>query len=185
MLHFVGMKTLIIYESKYGSTEKYAKDIGTRVDADVVPFKKFKWKNIDNYDIVVFGSYIRGGNITKVNDFLQHWGEMDGKAVIVFAVGMSLATKESREQLINSNVLYDLHLRFYQFQGTFDFSKLKFPDNFMFNQSIKMMQAHPEMGGSPEQLDWIKENPINVYDSDKVERVVTVIQKIKTGEASK
>lgn len=185
VLHLRGMKTVIIYESKYGSTEKYAKDIGTRVGADVLPFKKFKWKTLNEYDIVVFGSYIRGGAITKINDFLQHWDETEGKAVIVFGVGMALPTKESRDQLISSNVLYDLHLRFYQFQGNFDFSKLKFPDNFMFNQSIKLMKARPELGGAPEQLDWIKENPVNVYDQEKVDRVVSVIEKIKIGEASK
>ncbi len=47
------------------------------------------------------------------------------------------------------------------------------------------MKARPELGGAPEQLDWIKENPVNVYDQEKVDRVVSVIEKIKIGEASK
>lgn len=179
------MKTLVIYESKYGSTEKYASEIARRVGADIFPFKKFKWKNIDQYEIVVFGSYIRGGNINKVNDFLYHWNELEGKAVLIFANGMGQPTKESRENLIEQNVLGDYHLRFYQFRGSFDFSKLKFPDNIMFNQSIKMMQSHPELGGNATDLAWLKDNPIEVYDSEKIERVVEVIEKIKTGEAKK
>lgn len=144
VLHLRGMKTVIIYESKYGSTEKYAKDIGTRVGADVLPFRKFKWKTLNEYDIVVFGSYIRGGAITKINDFLQHWDEMEGKAVIVFGVGMALPTKESRDQLISSNVLYDLHLRFYQFQGIL-ISQAQIPGQFHVQPINKTHESPPRI----------------------------------------
>lgn len=180
------MKTLVIFESKYGSTEKYATDIAKRVEADVSPFKKVKWKNIQDYDIVVFGSYIRGGKIQKIDDFLQHWDELKDKAVLVFATGMGMASKESRDNLIQTNVLGDYHLRFYQFRGSFDFSKLNFIDRLMFTQSLKIMEAHPELaGGNAQDMSWVKDNPIEVYDSEKVDRVVDVIQKIKLGEASK
>lgn len=179
------MKTLVIYESKYGSTEKYASDIASRVEGDLLPFKKVKWKNLDQYEIVVFGSYVRGGNIQKINEFLSHWNALEGKAVLVFATGMAMPSKEGRENLIEQNVLGDYHLRFYQFRGTFDFSKLKFPDNFMFNKSISLMASHPELGGNGQDLSFLKDNPIVVYDSEKVEKVVDVIQKIKLGEAKK
>lgn len=180
------MKTLVIFESKYGSAEKYATDIAKRVDGDLCPFKKVKWKNIHDYDIIVFGSYIRGGKIQKIDDFLQHWEEMKDKAVLLFATGMGMANKESRENLIQTNVLGDYHLRFYQFRGSFDFSKLNFMDRLMFAQSLKFMEAHPELaGGNPQDISWVKDNPIEVYDNEKVDRVVNVIQEIKLGEASK
>lgn len=180
------MKTLVIFESKYGSTEKYATDIAKRVDADIFPFKKVKWKSIQEYDIILFGSYIRGGKIQKIDEFLSHWEEMKDKAVLIFATGMGIATKESRDNLIQTNVLGDYHLRFYQFRGSFNFSKLNFMDRMMFTQSLKLMQAHPELGGgNVEDVSWVKDNPIEVYDNEKVDRVVDVIQKIKLGEASK
>ena len=166
--------------------QKYATDIAKRVEADVSPFKKVKWKNIQDYDIVVFGSYIRGGKIQKIDDFLQHWDELKDKAVLVFATGMGMASKESRDNLIQTNVLGDYHLRFYQFRGSFDFSKLNFIDRLMFTQSLKIMEAHPELaGGNTQDMSWVKDNPIEVYDNEKVDRVVDVIQKIKLGEASK
>lgn len=179
------MKTLVIYESKYGSTEKYARDIASRVEGDILPFKKVKWKRLDEYEIIVFGSYVRGGNIEKINEFLSHWNVLEGKAILVFANGMGMPTKESRENLIEQNVLGDYHLRFYQFRGSFDFSKLKFPDNFLFNKSISLMASHPELGGNAQDLNFVKENPIEVYDSEKVEKVIEVVQKIKLGEAKK
>lgn len=177
------MKTLVIYESKYGSTQKYAEDIASRVGGDILPFKKVKWKKLDEYEIVVFGSYVRGGNITKINEFLQHWNELEGKAIIVFATGMSIPDENTRKELIEQNVLSDVHLRFYQLRGTFDFSKLRFPDSMIFNNSIKIVAEQDPSKAND--LEYVKENPIVAYDKDKIERIVTVIEKIKLGEARK
>ena len=179
------MKTLVLYESKYGSTQKYAEDIAKHSDADLFPLKKFRWKNLRDYEIVVFGGYVRGGNVQGINDFLSHWDEMDGKAVIIFASGMGIPTKETRENLIEQNVLGDYHLRFYQLRGSFDYSKLKFADRLVFDQSIKAMSRDPESAGQANDLDWVKSNPIPSYDQERVDYICGVIQKIKIGEAKK
>lgn len=177
------MKILVIYESKYGSTQKYAEDIAKHVDAEILPFKKVKWKHLDEYEMVVFGSYVRGGNISKINEFLQHWSSMDGKAVIVFATGMSIPSEETRKDLVEQNVLEDYHLRFYQLRGTFNYQSLRFPDNLMFNQSIKIIeQQQPDKARD---LEYVKENPIEAYDQEKIDRIISIIEKIKIGEARK
>lgn len=178
------MKTLVIYESKYGSTQKYAEEIAKRVEGDILPFKKVKFKKaIGEYDIIVFGAYTRGGKVAKIDEFLQNWSLMEGKAVIIFACGMSIPTAESRKELIETNVLNDYHLRFYQLRGRFNYSELRFPDNLIFNQSIKIVEQQDPSKATD--LEYIKSNPIEVYDQEKVDYIVSVIQKIKIGEAQK
>ncbi len=178
------MKTLVLYESRYGSTKKYAEDIANRVGADVFPLKKFKWKTLPDYQIVIFGGWIKGGEIIGLNKFLQHWKDMeDNQSVIVFGSGMSIPTKDTRALLIEQNLLDLYHLRFYQFRGTFDFQKLKFPDNFIINQSIAGMARDPANEEKVNDLNWVKSNPINYYDQEKVDKVCQVIQDIRLGTA--
>ena len=169
------MKTLVLYESKTGSTQKYAEDIANRVGADVYPLKKFKLKNLANYDTVVFGGWIRGGEVKGLNSFLQGWDYVSDKNVLIFGVGMSIASKEGREQLINQNLLDMYHVRFYQVRGSFHFEKLGFLEKMMIKASVRQLQ-----GGdiAPEQaaLATIIDQPIEWYDTEKINRIVSVIE---------
>ena len=127
--------------------------------------------------ILLAGTELEGLDILRSID--------DGKAVIIFASGMGIPTKETRENLIEQNVLGDYHLRFYQLRGSFDYSKLKFADRLVFDQSIKAMSRDPESAGQANDLDWVKSNPILSYDQERVDYICGVIQKIKIGEAKK
>ena len=83
------MRTLVIYQSLTGSAQKYAEDIARAVSGDVIPLKKFKAKMIPQYDVIVFGGWVRGGRIQGLDKFLSNWYAMDGKDVIIFSSGMS------------------------------------------------------------------------------------------------
>lgn len=174
------MRTLILYHSKTGSTQKYAEDIASAVKCDVLPFKKFKKKMIDEYDTIVFGSRVIGTRIQKLDDFLAMYDLMKEKNVIVFAVGMSLVTKETRLNLISGNLLDLYHIRFYQLRGSFDFSKLSFLEKTLMNNSLRMIAKDPEATVDQKMLLELKENPLTYYDDAGVDRIISVIRKIDT-----
>jgi menaquinone-dependent protoporphyrinogen IX oxidase len=170
------MKTLILYQSSTGNTKKYAEAIAEGIHGDVFPLKKFKWKKLADYDAVVFGGWVMGNTIQGLNKFLQHWDEMSKKDVIVFACGMSFPSEEGRHILIEQNLLDLYHLRFYQFRGSFNYHKLKFPYNFLMYTSLQKIAQDPNASDDQKALSGIKEHPIDVYDSDKVERVLLVLR---------
>lgn len=174
------MKTLVLYESKNGSTAKYAEDIAKRVNAEVAPLKKFKLKKMKDYDTIVFGGWIKGGNVQGINKFLQYWDDISDKNVLVFACGMSMTTKEARQNLIDQNLLDMYHLRFYQFRGSFEFQKLGMLEKLLIKNSISQLSKD-----SPDEntrmIASILETPIEYYDTEKVNKVVSVIQTLATG----
>lgn len=174
------MKTLVLYNSKTGSTKKYAEDIAQMVDGDVYPLKKANLKKIiDNYDIIVFGGWVKGSQIQGINDFLIHWDLMEKKNVIVFSCGMSFPTAEGRKNLIDSNVLDLYHLRFYQLQGNFEYKKLDLVNKFLISNSLRMMQKDEQYASSARSLAEIKENPLIVYDQKGVDKIVNVIKRLE------
>ncbi|MBQ7250478.1 MAG: hypothetical protein IJS37_03950 [Bacilli bacterium] len=177
------MRTLIIYQSKTGNTEKYAKDIAKAVNADVIPFKKFKEKMIKDYDTIVFGGRVIGNRIQKIDEFLRHYEAMEGKNVILFSVGMSIVTKETRLNMISSNLLDMYHVRYYQLRGSFDYAKLGGLEKFMFANSLRLISRDPNATADQKMLLEIKDHPIEFYDNAGVEKIITVLNKLSVPEA--
>ncbi len=172
------MRTLIIYYSKTGSTEKYAKDIGKAVNADVIPFKKFKAKMIQDYDTIVFGSRVVGSRIQKIDEFLRAYDDMQEKNVILFSVGMSVTSKETRDNMISANLLDMYHVRYYQLRGSFDYQKLGGLEKFMFANSLRMIARDPEASADQKMLLEIKDRPIEFYDQYGIDKIITVLNKL-------
>ncbi len=172
------MRTLIIYYSKTGNTEKYANEIGSPINATVIPFKKFKKKMIKDFDTIVFGGRVIGNRIQKLDEFLRFYDDMEGKNIILFSVGMSMVTKDTRLSMISSNLLDMYHVRYYQLRGSFDFQKLGPVEKLLFNHSINVMAKDPAVAGQTAMLEQIKETPIEFYDHEGIAKIVTVLNKL-------
>lgn len=48
-------KVVVIYGSKYGTTEKYAKWISEELNCDLFSYKSIKKDNLLNYDTIIYG----------------------------------------------------------------------------------------------------------------------------------
>ncbi len=172
------MRTLILYTSATGGTKKYAEDIATGVQGDVFPLKKYKWKDIDDYDTVVYGGWVMGNKIQGIDDFLSHFDEMEKKNVLIFASGMNFPTSESRDSLISTNVLDIYHVRFYQLRGSFDYSKLRFPYSLLIKTSLRQMKNDPNLESQSEMMESLKDHPLEFYDAQGIDKILSVLHRL-------
>jgi menaquinone-dependent protoporphyrinogen IX oxidase len=53
------MKTLIIYDSKYGTTQTYAEMINRHLAAQIKSIKETTEADLQNAEIVIIGTYVR------------------------------------------------------------------------------------------------------------------------------
>ena len=172
------MRTLILYTSKTGNTKKYAEDIAQAVKGDVFPLKKNKWKDVGDYDSIVLGGWVMGGKIQGIDDFLSHYDEISDKNILVFSSGMGFVTSESRDRLISGNVLDIYHIRYYQLRGSFDYSKLHFPYNFMINTSLRALRKDPDSAQDLSMVENLKETPLEFYDQQGIDRIISVLHRL-------
>ena len=172
------MRTLILHTSKTGNTKKYAEDIAQAVNGDVFPLKKYKWKDVGDYDSIVFGGWVMGGKIQGIDDFLSHYDEISDKNILVFSSGMGFVTSESRDRLISGNVLDIYHIRYYQLRGSFDYSKLHFPYNFMINTSLRALRKDPDSAQDLSMVENLKETPLEFYDQQGIDRIISVLHRL-------
>ena len=93
-----GSDTILIYNSSNGATEKYAEWIAEALDCDVMRYSRAKLGYTSMYKNIIFGSWLRGGEITRLNMLranLSNFG-IDNNNLIVFATGIIEPTDEYR-----------------------------------------------------------------------------------------
>ena len=98
------MKTAVVYRSKPGSAEQYARWIAEDTGADIYNERKVSPKDLDTYDIIIFGGGIYIGGIKGI-DFVRKnvRRRFRDKIVIVYAVGISIDDAANRQQAYELN----------------------------------------------------------------------------------
>jgi flavodoxin len=79
------MRTVVIFDTKYGNTRKIAEAIGRRLDSAVLQAGEVDPESLFDYDLLVLGSPTHGGWYTEaVRDLLESPKVFEGKQVAVF-----------------------------------------------------------------------------------------------------
>ncbi len=77
-------KTLVAYQSKYGSTRQYAEWIGSEIKADVHDLGNDEKPDFSRYDIIIFGGYFRMGGIPAASVIKDNWQTIKRKRIVLF-----------------------------------------------------------------------------------------------------
>lgn len=121
------MKTIVVYNSKTGFTQKYGEWIAQELGCEAVSQKK-ALKQLDIYDCIIFGGGIMGGRINGINKIKRNTVWKD-KKMVVFATG---ATPQADAILVsgfkNGNLTAEEQERipFFYFQSGMNFEKMGF-----------------------------------------------------------
>jgi len=122
-------KILILYLTKYGSTEQYAKWIAEGVRADLYKIEDFDTARFDQYNAIIIGSPTYMGKIQIKNFLEKNWDALKTKSVFLFNTGLfpgeSPESKKSFE-MIPSHIRD--HIEYIKIPGKIDMKKLKFTE---------------------------------------------------------
>ena len=152
------MKVLILYKTKYGSTEQYAKWIAEEVDAELTNVESFDINSLDSYDTIIIGSPTYMGQIQMKGFLEQNWEILKNKNIYLFNVGMfpweSPESKKSFEMIPEH--IRD-KIRFSKIPGKLDTTKLSLSEKLI----ARLAKARPEDKVSRDNITpivtWVKE----------------------------
>lgn len=142
------MKTLIVYASKTGTTERCAGILGKNLkDVTIINLTATQNKDINKYDLIIIGSPIRMGIIDKkVKDFIsKNSKSLKNKKVAYFiCCGFSENWKQYYEQnfpkeLLDNAITYD------SFGGEMNLEKQKGFDKFIVKMVSKNIDKNKEI----------------------------------------
>ena len=86
------MKTIIVYTSQTGFTQRYAKWLAEELEAEVLTLTEAKKKDDAFFscaDAIVYGGWAMGGNIVHSEWFKERIPAWTGKKLALFCVGAS------------------------------------------------------------------------------------------------
>nr|WP_294491107.1 flavodoxin domain-containing protein [uncultured Mediterraneibacter sp.] len=123
---------IVIYQSKYGSTEKYARWLAESIGFDLIEVKKAKADAMNGYDKVVLCGAVYASGIAGISYLRKNSKALALKRTAVFCVGASpydeKAVKEIREHNLKDE-LKDIPM-FYG-RGAWDEEAMTFKDRTM------------------------------------------------------
>lgn len=179
-------KTIVIYKSKYGSTEKYAQWIGEALNCPIKKLEDCSSSDLKEYDNIIYGGGVHAGGISGFDKF-RRWirkylwlVDKPEKNIIVFAVGINIFSQETRTELrdINFKKSWLKGLTCYYLPGAYEPSKVHGADKALMNMVHKMLTGKGNSQMMPEDrvlIDAI-EKGCDMVDKDEIEKIVADIR---------
>lgn len=120
-------KIAVIYESKYGSTQKYAQWIAEEVNGDLFHCSKVNVEKLMQYNVIVYGGGLYASGIAGVSVITKNFESIKDKKIIVFTVGLaSTDRKEIFAPIIEKNFSETMRnsIKFFHLRGGINYKEL-------------------------------------------------------------
>jgi len=138
-------KTVVIFESKYGSTKCYAQWLSEALSCPLFEKKNFRLGDIEKYEIIIYGGGLYAGGVNGIKLLTQNWELLSNKKVILFTCGLAdpavpenvshiheALSKALPAEMMNSMKIF--HLR-----GGINYAKLSFIHKTMMSMLRRML----------------------------------------------
>ncbi len=149
-------KIAIIYQSRYGFTERYAKWIAEETGGDLFPLRGLSPERLTGYDTLVFGGGLYAGKPGCASFVVKNYPQFEGKRLYFFTVG--IAPTEDRSiflKALDKHFPFDIRraIRFYHLRGGLDYKALRPLHRMMMSVMRKSIASKPEAELTPADKD--------------------------------
>jgi menaquinone-dependent protoporphyrinogen IX oxidase len=167
-------KVVVIYGSKYGTTEKYAKWISEELNCDLFSYKNMKKDNLLNYDVIIYGGGVYAGGVKGISILKNNFEKIKAKDIVIFTCGISDPKDINNVNQINANInrIFDLQknkITIFNLRGGIDYSKLTFLHKTMMKMLKKKVENIEEEKLTNENREFLDTYGKKVYFMDKTE----------------
>lgn len=120
---------IILYQSKYGATKKYADWLKEETGYDCIETKNAKVSLVKEYDVIVLGGGVYASGIAGLNFLKKNIGSLSDKKIAVFAVGASPYDEKAILQIKDLHFKNELcNIPLFYCRGAWDEEKMTFGD---------------------------------------------------------
>lgn len=146
-------KGIIIYQSKYGATKKYAGWMREMTGFACIENSKAAWSEAARYATVIVCGGIYASGIAGLSFLRKNINMLKGKKIAVFAVGASPYDENALLEIKARNLKNELkNIPLYYGRGIWDESQMKFIDRTM----CKMLQKSVSKKDPSTYEPWMK-----------------------------
>lgn len=122
-------KGLILYTSKYGSTEKYAKRLSHESGFALARTADADIRTVRQYNTIVLGGGVYASGIAGLQFLKKHFDALKDKRLAVFCCGASPYDEQAFEAIVTHNLTGKLQgIPCFYCRGAFDMKGMSFGD---------------------------------------------------------
>lgn len=146
-------KGIILYQSKYGATKKYAEWLVEKTGYDCVETKSVKATYLQEYDVIVLGGGVYASGIAGLHFLKKNINSVSNKKIAVFAVGASPYDDKAIMQIRETHFKDGLSkVPLFYCRGAWDEERMTFGDRTL----CKMLQKAVAKQNPDEYEPWQK-----------------------------
>lgn len=168
------MKTIVVYNSQTGFTEKYAQWIAESASADCLPLSAAKKQDMDTYEAIIFGGWACAGRISKLDWFTNHIDKWQGKKLIAFCVGGSPIDNPEIGPFLRKNFSDSQWGRVHVFYcpGGFNYDKMAVPSKLMMKMFVKSLEAKKDKTEAEQEMVKMISASYDISDRKYIEPIL-------------
>lgn len=122
-------KGIILYQSKYGATKKYAEWLTQETGYACIETKAAKVANLKNYDVIILGGGVYASGIAGLQFLKKNIKQLANKKIAVFAVGASPYDEKAIAQIRELHFKNELNnIPMFYCRGAWNEEKMRFAD---------------------------------------------------------
>lgn len=135
----------VVYQSKYGSTKKYAEWIQEELSCDLFEKKSIKTGQLENYDVIIYGGGLYAGGVSGIDLVTKSFARLKNKKWILFTCGLADPNDISNTNHIMESLNKVLTpkmqaaIKVFHLRGGIDYSKLGIVHKTMMAMLYKMI----------------------------------------------
>ena len=171
-------KAIVIYESKYGSTKKYAEWIAEAMNAEIAAAKAVKPESLGAYDVVIYGGGLYAGGIAGINLVTEN----PCKKLVVFTVGLADPGTTDYSDIIKKNISAELRAKtkIFHLRGDIDYKRLGPVHKAMMAMMKGMIKKKPESERGADDKLFLETygSQVNFADKASIEPLVAFVRDI-------
>lgn len=173
--------TVVVYQSKSGFTEKYARWIAEDAQADLLEAGAAKLEDLARYDTIVYGGGLYIGGINGVKLITGHMKELESKKLIVFGVGASPCRPNVVEEVRKANFTDEMkgRIHFFLLRGGFDLGKCGLKDKMLMNLLKIKLEKAPDTDKDAKGMLACYEHPADFTSRDAIKPILDCIKNVE------
>lgn len=122
-------KGIILYQSKYGATKKYADWLQEATGFDCTETKRASVDALRRYDVIILGGGVYASGILGCSYLKKNYDKLKGKKLAVFCVGASPYDEKAMEQIRQLHFQDELNgVPLFYCRGAWDEDRMSFGD---------------------------------------------------------
>ncbi|WP_304341177.1 flavodoxin domain-containing protein [Metaclostridioides mangenotii] len=174
-------KIAVVYETRYGSTKKYAQWIAQDLGCTLIEKKDATVEKLKIFDTIIYGGWLHAGNIKGFKVISKDIDKLKDKNIVVFSVGCSTGERDEDIKTIEEMNFKDLQdIKHFYLRGAFNYKNLNMIDKVMMN-ILKIKLKGIKEGDRDEDIKGMLDayiNPMDFTNKDNVRSLVSYVRNL-------